>query len=85
MKKAYADTILNTAKEAAARVMVSERRARGYQQELVAVRDEALRTCLRLKQMYDSKVIVTMLILKILLFLVVLINCCLYSLAMRWI
>ncbi|XP_048622414.1 uncharacterized protein LOC106431815 isoform X1 [Brassica napus] len=56
LKKAYADTILNTAKEAAARVMVSERRARGYQQELVAVRDEALRTCLRLKQMYDSKV-----------------------------
>ncbi|KAL0755141.1 hypothetical protein Bca101_092809 [Brassica carinata] len=55
LKKAYADTILNTAKEAAARVMVSERRARGYQQELVAVRDEALRTCLRLKQMYDSK------------------------------
>ncbi|KAF8112475.1 hypothetical protein N665_0064s0101 [Sinapis alba] len=49
-------SILNTAKEAAARVMVSERRARGYQQELVAVRDEALRTCLRLKQMYDSKV-----------------------------
>lgn len=56
LKKAYADTILNTAKEAAARVMVSERRARGFQQELVAVRDEALRTCLRLKQMYDSKV-----------------------------
>ncbi|KAJ0247808.1 Uncharacterized protein HA466_0162180 [Hirschfeldia incana] len=56
LKKAYAETILNTAKEAAARVMVSERRARGYQQELVAVRDEALRTCLRLKQMYDSKV-----------------------------
>ncbi|KAG2319728.1 hypothetical protein Bca4012_054036 [Brassica carinata] len=56
LKKAYADTILNTAKEAAARVMISERRARGYQQELVAVRDEALRTCLRLKQMYDSKV-----------------------------
>ncbi|CAN7134059.1 unnamed protein product [Brassica rapa subsp. narinosa] len=56
LKKAYADTILNTAKEAAARVMVSERRARGHQQELVAVRDEALRTCLRLKQMYDSKV-----------------------------
>ncbi|CAH8357332.1 unnamed protein product [Eruca vesicaria subsp. sativa] len=56
LKKAYADTILNTAKEAAARVMISERRARGYQQELVAVRDEAVRTCLRLKQMYDSKV-----------------------------
>ncbi|ESQ34895.1 hypothetical protein EUTSA_v10008269mg [Eutrema salsugineum] len=56
LKKAYADTILNTAKEAAARVMISEKKARGYQQELVAVRDEALRTCLRLKQMYDSKV-----------------------------
>ncbi|XP_010498311.1 PREDICTED: chromosome-associated kinesin KIF4A-like isoform X3 [Camelina sativa] len=56
LKKAYADTILNTAKEAAARVMISEKKARGFQQELAAVRDEALRTCLRLKQMYDSKV-----------------------------
>ncbi|CAA7013646.1 unnamed protein product [Microthlaspi erraticum] len=56
LKKAYADTILNTAKEAAARVIISERKTRGYQHELVAVRDEALRTCLRLKQMYDSKV-----------------------------
>ncbi|CAH2036898.1 unnamed protein product [Thlaspi arvense] len=56
LKKAYADTILNTAKEAAARVMISDKKARGYQQELGAVRDEALRTCLRLKQMYDSKV-----------------------------
>ncbi|CAL9215509.1 unnamed protein product [Arabidopsis halleri] len=56
LKKAYAETILNTAKEAAARVMITEKKARGYQQELAAVRDEALRTCLRLKQMYDSKV-----------------------------
>ncbi|KAL1207842.1 hypothetical protein V5N11_014011 [Cardamine amara subsp. amara] len=56
LKKAYAETILNTAKEAAARVMISEKKARGYQQELAAVNDEALRTCLRLKQMYDSKV-----------------------------
>ncbi|EOA38025.1 hypothetical protein CARUB_v10009495mg, partial [Capsella rubella] len=56
LKKAYADTILNTAKEAAARVLISEKKARGFQQELAAVRDEALRTCLRLKQMYDSKV-----------------------------
>ncbi|XP_010533430.1 PREDICTED: uncharacterized protein LOC104809226 [Tarenaya hassleriana] len=56
LKKVYADTILNTAKEAAARVVVSERKARGYQQELVSVRDEALRTLLRLKQMFDSKV-----------------------------
>ncbi|CAN8304756.1 unnamed protein product [Cochlearia groenlandica] len=56
LKKAYADTILNTAKEAAARVMISEKKARGYQLELVSVRDEALRTCLRLKHMYDLKV-----------------------------
>lgn len=56
MKKAYAETILNTAKEAAARVMITERKARGYQQELASVRDEALRACLRLKQIYDSKV-----------------------------
>ncbi|KAG7646827.1 hypothetical protein AtNW77_Chr1g0021121 [Arabidopsis thaliana] len=56
LKKAYAETILNTAKEAAARVMITERKARGYQQELASVRDEALRACLRLKQIYDSKV-----------------------------
>lgn len=56
LKRAYADTILNTTKEAAARVMVSEKKARRYQQELVTVRDEALQTLLRLKQMLDSKV-----------------------------
>ncbi|KAL1216706.1 hypothetical protein V5N11_025209 [Cardamine amara subsp. amara] len=56
LKRAYADTILNTTKEAAARVMVSEKKARRYQQELVTVRDEALHTLLRLKQMLDSKV-----------------------------
>ncbi|XP_015582125.1 uncharacterized protein LOC8258136 isoform X2 [Ricinus communis] len=56
LKKAYADIILNSAKEAAARIMVSERKAQRYQRELFAAKDEALRMLLRLKQMLDSKV-----------------------------
>ena len=56
LKKAYADIILNTAKEAAARIMVSERKALRFQHDLCASRDEALRMLVRLKQMLDSKV-----------------------------
>lgn len=56
LKRAYADTILNTTKEAAARVLSSEKKTRMYQQEIVTVKDEAITTLLRLKQMYDSKV-----------------------------
>ncbi|XP_022735821.1 uncharacterized protein LOC111289220 isoform X2 [Durio zibethinus] len=56
LKKAYAEIILNTAKEAAARVMASERKALRYQQELFAAKDEALRMLLKLKQMLDAKV-----------------------------
>ncbi|CAK8563095.1 unnamed protein product [Lathyrus sativus] len=56
LKKAYADIILNTAKEAAARIMVSERKSTRFQQELASTKDEALRMVLRLKQMLDSKV-----------------------------
>ncbi|KAL3018494.1 hypothetical protein AAZX31_05G031500 [Glycine max] len=56
LKKAYADIILNTAKEAAARIMVSERKVTRFQQELVSTKEEALRMLLRLKQMFDSKV-----------------------------
>lgn len=56
LKKAYADIILNTAKEAAARIMVSERKAMRFQQELASTKEEALRMLLRLKQMFDSKV-----------------------------
>ncbi|PON59428.1 hypothetical protein PanWU01x14_159380 [Parasponia andersonii] len=55
LKKAYADIILNTAKEAAARIMVSERKALRFQRDLFASRDESLRMLLRLKQMIDSK------------------------------
>ncbi|KAG2254243.1 hypothetical protein Bca52824_084379 [Brassica carinata] len=57
LKRAYADTILNTTKEAAARVLSSEKKTRMYQQEIVTVRDEAVNTLLRLKKMYDSKLL----------------------------
>lgn len=56
LKKAYAEIILNTAKEAAARIMVSEKKALRFQQELFSTKEEALRMLLRLKQMLDSKV-----------------------------
>lgn len=56
LKKAYADIILNTAKEAAARVMVSEKRAVRLQREILYTKEEALRMLLRLKRTYDSKV-----------------------------
>lgn len=80
LKKAYADIILNTAKEAAARIMVSERKTIRYQQELFAAKEDALRMLLRLKQMLDAKVflffpnaivfdLVLVMILRILVFL----------------
>ncbi|KAH7857333.1 hypothetical protein Vadar_011426 [Vaccinium darrowii] len=56
LKRAYADIILNTAKEAAARIMVSERKAVGFQYELSVAKEQALQTLLRLKQMMDSKI-----------------------------
>ncbi|KAL6175589.1 hypothetical protein ACLB2K_052228 [Fragaria x ananassa] len=56
LKKAYADIILDTAKEAAARVMVSEKRAVRLQREILYTKEEALRMLLRLKRTYDSKV-----------------------------
>ncbi|KAM7471357.1 hypothetical protein LguiA_009540 [Lonicera macranthoides] len=56
LKKAYADIILNTAKEAAARIMVSERKALRFQQELYVAKEEAVQMLLRLKHMMDSKI-----------------------------
>lgn len=56
LKVAYAEMILNTAKEAAARVMVSEKRAALFQHELNCSKEESLRLLLRLKQMIDAKV-----------------------------
>lgn len=58
LKKAYAEIILNTAKEAAARIVLSERKALRFQRELFSTKEEAFRMLLRLKQMLDSKVYV---------------------------
>nr|XP_043634847.1 uncharacterized protein LOC122605944 [Erigeron canadensis] len=55
LKKAYADMILNTSKEAAARVMASERKALRFQHDLRNAKDEALRMLLRFKHMLDLK------------------------------
>ena len=57
LKKAYAEIILNTAKEAAARVMQSEKKALRFQHDLRTTKDEALRMLIRFKQIMDSKVI----------------------------
>ncbi|KAI3726932.1 hypothetical protein L1987_66739 [Smallanthus sonchifolius] len=56
LKKAYADIILNTAKEAAARIMVSERKASRFEFELKTAKEDAIRMLLRLKQMMDFQV-----------------------------
>ncbi|TXG59050.1 hypothetical protein EZV62_016879 [Acer yangbiense] len=55
LKKAYAEIILNTAKEAAARIVVSERKTASFERDLSSTRDEALRMLVHLKQMIDSK------------------------------
>ncbi|KAL3525983.1 hypothetical protein ACH5RR_014355 [Cinchona calisaya] len=55
LKKAYAEMILNTAKEAAARVMAAERKAKKFEHDLISTKEEALRMLLRLKQMIENK------------------------------
>ncbi|KAB2064513.1 hypothetical protein ES319_A09G024800v1, partial [Gossypium barbadense] len=57
LKAAYAEVILNTAKEAAARVIISEKRAALFQQQLDCSNKESLRLLLRLKHMIDDKTI----------------------------
>ncbi|XP_076914662.1 uncharacterized protein LOC143573749 [Bidens hawaiensis] len=52
LKKVYAEIILNTSKEAAARVMVSERKALRIHHDLRNTKDEAVRM---LKRMIDVK------------------------------
>ncbi|KAJ8553837.1 hypothetical protein K7X08_024515 [Anisodus acutangulus] len=56
LKRAYADIILNTAKEAAARIMSSEQKAVRYKHELKVAKEEAVGMLLRLKQMMGSKI-----------------------------
>ncbi|PWA96410.1 hypothetical protein CTI12_AA040070 [Artemisia annua] len=55
VKKAYANMILNITKEAAARVMVSERKAARLEEEIKRSKDEAVFMLMRLKQMMDAK------------------------------
>ncbi|CAA2967040.1 Hypothetical predicted protein [Olea europaea subsp. europaea] len=55
LKRAYAEMILNTAKEAAARVMASEIKARNFELDLISSKEEATRILLRLKHMMDAK------------------------------
>ncbi|XP_062116384.1 uncharacterized protein LOC133830422 isoform X2 [Humulus lupulus] len=57
LKRAYADIILNTAKEAAGRILASERKALRYERELLTTKEEALQMLLRLKGTLDSKII----------------------------
>lgn len=56
LKRAYAEMILNTTKEAAARVLQAELRARRMELEMNSTKQEAAGLLLRLKQMIDSKV-----------------------------
>ncbi|KAL8256964.1 hypothetical protein R6Q59_029005 [Mikania micrantha] len=55
LQKAYADMILNTEKEAAARIMVSERKAVRYEYELKHAKEDAIQMLLRLKKTMDCK------------------------------
>ncbi|GER50027.1 sensor protein PhoQ [Striga asiatica] len=55
LKKAYADVLFNMSKEAAMRVMSSDKRAAQYQYELKVAKEEALRMLMRLKQMMGFK------------------------------
>nr|CAD1825262.1 unnamed protein product [Ananas comosus var. bracteatus] len=55
LKRAYADVLVNTAREAAARVAASERRAAGLRRSAAAAKEDALATMLRLKAIMDSK------------------------------
>lgn len=48
---------MNTTKEAAVRIMESERKAARFQQELFSVKEESLRMLMRLKQILDAKVL----------------------------
>ncbi|PIA40292.1 hypothetical protein AQUCO_02500170v1 [Aquilegia coerulea] len=56
LKKAYADIIFNTTKEATAKIMVVERRAYQYQKEMNEAKEEALNMLMRFKAMMDAKV-----------------------------
>ncbi|KAI4366656.1 hypothetical protein MLD38_022504 [Melastoma candidum] len=57
LKRAYAEMILNTAREAASRFADADRRAARFHRELCFVRDDAVRMLVKLKRMLDAKTI----------------------------
>ncbi|KAM7278664.1 hypothetical protein ACFE04_005798 [Oxalis oulophora] len=57
LRSTYAEILLNTAKEAAAKIIASEKKAVRFQHDLCCTKDESLRMLLRLKQMMDTKAI----------------------------
>lgn len=58
LKRAYADIILNTAKESAARILASEGKVLQLQRSLSLTKEDSLAMLLRLKAIMDSKVMV---------------------------
>ncbi|MQL78226.1 hypothetical protein Taro_010653 [Colocasia esculenta] len=56
LKKAYADILLNMAKESAARIVASDLRALRFQQDLFRAKEDAVGTLVRVKGIMDSKV-----------------------------
>ncbi|XP_078446297.1 uncharacterized protein LOC144715240 [Wolffia australiana] len=54
LKRAYADVILNMAKESAARIVASEQKALRFKQDLSRTKDEAISTLVRVKSILDS-------------------------------
>ncbi|CAL9047644.1 uncharacterized protein LOC135622240 [Musa acuminata AAA Group] len=56
LKRAYADVILNTAKESAARILAADRRVVQSQHSLSLAKEESLAMLLRLKSIMDAKI-----------------------------
>ncbi|CAD5168575.1 unnamed protein product [Musa acuminata subsp. malaccensis] len=56
LKRAYADIILNTAKESAARILASEGKVLQLQRSLSLTKEDSLAMLLRLKAIMDSKI-----------------------------
>ncbi|XP_074304919.1 uncharacterized protein LOC141639768 isoform X2 [Silene latifolia] len=56
MKKVYAEVILNTSKEAAARVMLAERKALGFHKELVSFKQDSVTMMLHLNNSFKSQI-----------------------------
>lgn len=56
LKKVYADVILNTSKEAAAKVMAAQKKAQQLEHKLRCTKEEAVQMMVRLKKKMDDEV-----------------------------